>query len=150
MKRIAFLFLFVIGLFSMEATTAQTRTVGLSSTSNDDNTLFISTNYRYNAYWSDLTDSWKTLTEKEDPTLFIFNKDMTMFKHRTRSITSDYFIISEEYDATNKQYELEVVSDVGNKYTMILDLEDENLRFIYKKGGKSYLVQHEIKTTWKK
>ena len=44
------------------------------------------------------------------------------------------------------QYVYKIMSDVGNKYMMIVDLKNQNLRFI--SDDLSYMVKHRIKASW--
>lgn len=79
--------------------------------------LNISTNFRQNGIWNNEKEEWTIFSTDEDElTFFEFNKDFTMFKHTTASITSAYMIKSAEHDEELDQYELDIVSDVGNKY----------------------------------
>ncbi len=110
--------------------------------------LNISTEKRLTAYWDDDDEEWVLLTEKEDNTLFHFNESMTMFTHTTATISSTYYIKSKEYDGSAQRYDMSIVSDVGNKYTMVIDVKNSNLRFIYTKGDMTYAVQHNIKNAW--
>lgn len=109
----------------------------------------ISTNFRQDGIWDDEKEEWSIFsTDDEEITFFEFNKDFTMFKHTTASITSAYMIKSQKYDEENERYEFDVVSDVGNKYYMIFDLKNENVRFIYEREGSLFLVQYFIKRVW--
>lgn len=109
----------------------------------------ISTNFRQDGIWNIEKEEWSIIsTDDEDLTFYEFNKDFTMFKHTTATITSAYMIKSQKYDEENERYEFDVVSDVGNKYYMIFDLKNENVRLIYKKDGSVFLVQHSIKKVW--
>lgn len=109
----------------------------------------ISTNFRQDGIWDDEKEEWSIFsTYDEEITFFEFNKDLTMFKHTTASITSAYMIKSQKYDEENERYEFDVVSDVGNKYYMIFDLKNENVGFIYEREGSLFLVQHSIKRIW--
>ncbi|WP_044115468.1 hypothetical protein, partial [Anaerophaga thermohalophila] len=109
----------------------------------------ISTNFRQDGIWDDEKEEWSIFsTDDEEITFFEYNKDFTMFKHTTASITSAYMIKSQKYDEENERYEFDVVSDVGNKYYMIFDLKNENVRFIYEREGSLFLVQHSIKRVW--
>jgi hypothetical protein len=109
----------------------------------------ISTNFRQDGIWDKEKEEWTIFsTNDEELTFFEFNKDYTMFKHTTASITSAYMIKSQKYDEENERYEFDVVSDVGNKYFMIFDIKGENVRFIYERDGELYLVQHSIKKVW--
>lgn len=109
----------------------------------------ISTNFRQDGIWDNEKEEWTIFsTNDEEITFFEFNKDFTMFKHTTASITSAYMIKSQKYDEENERYEFDVVSDVGNKYYMIFDLKNDNVRFIYEREGSLFLVQHSIKRVW--
>jgi hypothetical protein len=110
--------------------------------------LSISTYKRIDAYWNDSKEDWVITSEDENATLFEFNKEFTMFKHTTSNISSTYYIKSSSYDKYKERYELSITSDVGNKYTMIIDIANKNLRFIYAKSGTTYAVQHSIKNSW--
>lgn len=109
----------------------------------------ISTNMRNDGIWDDETKGWSIFSNNdEEITFFEFNKDLTMFKHTTTSITSAYMIKLQKYEEEKERYEFDAVSDVGNKYILILDFKNENIRFIYEREGDSYLVQHSIKRVW--
>tara|TARA_B110000902_G_scaffold263086_1_gene341433 strand:+ start:1348 stop:1548 length:201 start_codon:yes stop_codon:yes gene_type:complete len=63
-------------------------------------------------------------------------------------MTSAYIIKSSEHDEEEgrDQYIYMIVSDVGNKYMMILDFINDNIRFI--SNDLSYMVKHRIKASW--
>jgi|ERR1035437_3816734 hypothetical protein len=89
-----------------------------------------------------------TNQDNEVSTLFDFNKEMTMFTHTTATISSSYYIKSSSH-TEEKIWEYDIVSDVGNNYHFILDLKNNNLRFIGKnKDGSLFLVRHTIKRSW--
>ncbi|WP_186990389.1 hypothetical protein [Constantimarinum furrinae] len=109
----------------------------------------ISTDLRKDGIWDDVSEEWSLISENnEELTFFVFNTDLTMFKHTTSSVTSAYLIKSQEKDEENDQFELSIVSDVGNKYIMIIDFKNDNLRFIYDNDGESRMVWHRIKSVW--
>lgn len=112
--------------------------------------MHISTNLREDYDWNSKTSSWDFNTDdKASATLFDFNKDMNMFKHTTANISSAYYIKSNTYDKDSKTWEYEVVSDVGNKYRVILDPDRNNIRFIgTRSDGSQFLVRHTIKRLW--
>jgi len=111
--------------------------------------LHISTNLRQDFSWDEVNDEWKLgSTDEESLTFFEFNKEFTMLKHTTSTITSAYIIKSSEHDETDgrDQYIYSIVSDVGNKYMMIVDIKYDNIRFVANDG--SYMVRHRIKASW--
>ena len=111
----------------------------------------VSTNLREDFVWDVEAGQWSLVsTDKEELTFFEFNEDWSMFKHVTPTISSAYIIKSMEHDEENDQWECQVVSDVGNKYFMILDLEESNVRFITQQSNfeDNTMVRHTIKGTW--
>lgn len=110
--------------------------------------LFVSTKHRDDAHWSSSEKQWKITSTKAEPTLFKFNDKMTMFEHTTANISSAYYISNQKFNEANKQYEFDIVSDVGNKYVMIIDIPNNNLRFLYERNGVAYMVRHTIKSSW--
>ena len=111
--------------------------------------MSISTNLRQDFTWDYENEEWSlTSTDEEELTFFEFNKDFTMFKHTTASLTSAYMIKSMEEDKEREQWELDIISDIGNNYLMIIDFNNENVRFISDSESDSYLVKHVIKSVW--
>jgi hypothetical protein len=109
----------------------------------------VSTNSRIDFTWDKESDDWKFESEdQESLTFFEFNKEFTMVKHTTSSSTSGFLIKHQEHDEEdgNNQYILTVVSDVGNKYMMIYDIKNENIRFI--PDDFSQMVKFKIKSSW--
>jgi len=111
--------------------------------------LYISTSHRTDAYYDESKSKYVITSEEDNSTLFKFNSKMTMFEHTTASISSTYYIKSKKVDDGNDRIEMEVVSDVGNNYLMIIDTKNENIRFISTKNGVTRAVQHKIKSSWK-
>lgn len=112
--------------------------------------LNVSTNLRMDFSWDNVNKEWKFESQDEESlTFFVFNKDFTLVKHTTASVTSAYMIKSQEHDEEDgrDQYIFDVVSDVGNKYMMIFDVKNDNIRFVNNDG--SHMVKHRIKSTWK-
>ncbi len=108
--------------------------------------LYISTSSREVMQYDETTEEWETVGSDEETTLFEFNKEMTMFKHTTKSISSSYFIKKTEEEET--MVTMEIVSDVGNKYVMVLHFEKELVSFFYKKKDVMYAIKYSIKKAW--
>ena len=109
----------------------------------------ISTDLRKDYVWNDSSQDW--IIESSDNTAFTFfkfNKELTMFKHTTATLTSAYVINSSEYDEEKDQYTFDITSDVGNEYLMIIDINNNNIRFISEDEDGTYLVRHNIKRLW--
>lgn len=110
--------------------------------------LSISTNLRQDAIWRETEEKWDVLSEDPKGTLFEFNKDLTMFKHTTETITSTYYINKWEYNEEQAKYTMTVTSDAGNEYEMIVDGINNCVAFFYYLEDKYILVRHSIKNTW--
>lgn len=108
--------------------------------------LSISTDYRQDAYWAD--DEWNVTSTDDGGTLFEFNKELTLFKHTTETITSTYYISKWDYDEEQVKYTMTVTSDAGNEYEMIVDGINNCVAFFYYIGDEYHLVRHTIKNTW--
>lgn len=109
----------------------------------------ISTNLREDCVYDSVANQWDVLSSNDDElTFFEFNKDFTMFKHTTPSITSAYMIKTNKEDKEKNQFQLEIVSDVGNAYIMVIDLNEQNMKFFYERGESLYMVKHTIKKVW--
>lgn len=109
----------------------------------------VSTNSRIDYTWDKESEDWQYKSKDEESlTFFEFNKEFTMVKHTTSLSTSGYLIKSQEHDEENEnnQYIFSVVSDVGNKYIMIYDVKNENIRFIPDDFSK--MIKFKIKSSW--
>jgi hypothetical protein len=112
--------------------------------------MYVSTNLREDYDWNPKAQEWKYVSsDDEELTFFEFNTELTMFTHTTPSMTSSYLIKEATYDEELDLYTFDVVSDVGNKYLCILDLEHDIIDFIGDIGeSSSWLVRHSIKKLW--
>jgi ADP-glucose pyrophosphorylase len=110
--------------------------------------LSVSTNYRQDGVWNEETSSWDILSTDEKGTLFEFNKELTTFHHTTATISSDYYITKWEYNDEEVKYTMQIKSDVGNEYEMIIDGINNCVIFFYWSEGRYYMVRHTIKNSW--
>lgn len=111
--------------------------------------LNFSTNLRQDFSWDEATEDWILESEDEESiTFFEFNEEFSMLTHTTSTITSAYKINSSLHDEEEgrNQYIFKVVSDVGNKYVMIVDIKNDNIRFVSNDGSR--MVRHQIKASW--
>jgi hypothetical protein len=110
--------------------------------------LSISTNFRQDGVWDAGKEEWNILSTDDNGTLFEFNRELTMFKHTTATITSDYFISKWDYNEDEVKYTMTVTSDAGNEYEMIIDGINNCVAFFYWYDEQYILVRHTIKQTW--
>lgn len=113
-------------------------------------TSFYSSYQTSTCYWN--TDSKKFDREcsyKDESTMFKLNEDKTMFYHTTASISSAYYITSNEYDSDYDVDMYYVTSDVGNKYLFIVDIKNDQLRVMGDMGSDdAYLLTYFLKRHW--
>lgn len=143
MKLTVSLFLaLLLSSFNIQAQTAQTQTA-----------LHITTSSKQLCYWDADTKKFDINCDDnpEYVSLFEFNADGTVITHTTSNIKSSYFVTSKKYDADYAADEYEVTSDVGNKYTFIVNLNAKN--FVILSDGHSstandYIIKYAIKSHW--
>ena len=111
--------------------------------------LNVSTNSREVYSWDKDANEWKFESEDtESVTLFEFNKEITLVKHTSETMTSDYIIESQEFDESDESnhYIFEVLNEEGNKSLMIFDIKNQNIRFVNQDGPQ--MVKYLISNTW--
>jgi len=111
--------------------------------------LNISTNITQNFVWDTETRGWVPSSEEvEDYTFFSFNEEYSMLKHTTSKMTSAYLVKSISKDTLDNDplLLLDIVSDVGNQYLMIIDINDNTLRFIDE--DFTFMKSQSIKNIW--
>lgn len=109
----------------------------------------ISTNLTQNFAWDKETRGWVPSSEEvEDYTFFSFNEEYSMLKHTTSKMTSAYLVKSISKDTLDNDplLLLDIVSDVGNQYLMIIDINDNTLRFIDE--DFTFMKSQSIKNIW--
>ncbi len=113
----------------------------------DISNLNISTNKSQYANYID--KKINVISSENSATLFKINAEVTQIKHSTETASSTYFINSKSYDEELGTWKLNVVSDVGNNYTYLLNLSDKKITTVIKEDGKTNLLIFHIKSTWK-
>ena len=111
--------------------------------------LHISTNLRQDAVYNDETQSYDKTAEDQPGVTFIdFSANYTLFTHKTKKMSSTYSVTSSETNDEDETILFDIVSDVGNTYTMVLDVNNSQVFFLYEVDGKIYLIRHNIKKLW--
>ena len=119
--------------------------------------LNISTDFREDLEWNTKIEKWEDVSSSKEMTFFEFEdtvqSKMGIFIHRTNTITSAYLITSHEYSEEYDWDDFDIVSDVGNKYRLLVKMADNDsdgfLFFEYKNEDGSYRgVKHRIKEVW--
>ncbi len=113
----------------------------------------ISTNYKQTCYWSKSSAAFTDCGDnKEYSSLFKINSDATMFYHTTNDIKSTYYVSKKNYLSNCDCYSYDVISDVGNKYTFIVDLEKNQLKIMslnHSSTDDDYMILFKVKSNWK-
>jgi hypothetical protein len=91
----------------------------------------MSCDYKEVCDWISDTQVWSDdCSGNETSGLFVMNDTETMFTHTTPDLKSTYYVTSKESGKDGK-FTYNIVSDVGNKYYAIFDLENKEVRFVY-------------------
>ncbi len=82
-----------------------------------------------------------------DNSLFVMNENEDMLVHKTSDMTSTYYVTTSESEEDYITYE--VVSDVGNEYTVIFDVQRMLVKFMGTDDeGDIYLTMYAIKSVF--
>jgi mRNA-degrading endonuclease HigB of HigAB toxin-antitoxin module len=82
-----------------------------------------------------------------DNSLFVMNENEDMLVHKTSDMTSTYYVTSSESEEDYITYE--VVSDVGNEYTVFFDVQNMLVKFMGTDDeGDIYLTMYAIKSVF--
>ena len=80
--------------------------------------------------------------------MFKVNAKLTMFEHTTPDMSSSYYVSESGYDEDEKTLTMDVVSDVGNNYRYIFDMDDNKIRVLFKRDGVVQLLIFTVKKFW--
>ncbi len=121
----------------------------LFATESANSQTLISSNLRQNGKFNTTTKLYNPVfKDKAELTYFEFDKDFTICSHLTADKTSLYRILSTKKDELNGRWEFDALSDAGYSYYLIIDIVNNNIRFIYKEKGSTYLAQFAINKFW--
>ena len=116
-------------------------------------TVHMTTSYKQTCYWNQTTLKFDQCGDNgEYASMFTLNADETIFDHTTSDMKSSYYVSKRQYDAEYDEYEYDVTSDVGNKYTFLVDLKNNELRILssgHDDSGDDYLITYTLKSSWK-
>lgn len=116
-------------------------------------TMHASTSYKEICNWNPGTSDFDRCgTNDEYASMFTLNSDETMFTHVTSDIKSSYYVTKRDYVTSCSCYEYDVTSDVGNKYTFIVDLDRDMIKIMssgHDNEKDDYLITFTIKSHWK-
>lgn len=84
----------------------------------------------------------------DENSMFEINKELTMFKHTTPTMTSAYYASSSDYDEEDNTLSMDVTSDVGNSYVYIFDFKSNSVKILYNKDDAITLIVFTVKKWW--
>lgn len=101
--------------------------------------------YREYCKYNSNTEKYDICEGYEEPSLFVINKDQTMFTHTIETMKSTYYVNEKSFDSENNLLLLSVVSDVGNRYIYVFDPSNKEIRILYIKDGQKMLIRFYVK-----
>lgn len=109
--------------------------------------LNISTELTLISVFNDKKDKWENREPIDEVTFLEFNKDMTILKHTTPSFTLN-FIIKDLNEKKNGEVELDLISDSGTDYLLILNFEEKIISLIGMLDDTLFTYSYLIKNLW--
>lgn len=100
--------------------------------------------YKYN----EVTEELEYLNGYDENSMFKLNAKMTMFEHTTPEMSSSYYVSDSEYDENEKSLTMNVVSDVGNIYLYIFDMDDNKIKVLFKREDVMQVLVFTVKKFW--
>jgi hypothetical protein len=110
--------------------------------------VYFSCDYREECDWNNDKEKFENCEKWEDFSMFRLNADASMFTHTTEKLKSVYYVESNAYDEENDVYTYDVISDVGNKYFWIIDLNNSEIRLLPTDKDVIYMVRFYVKRSW--
>ena len=95
-----------------------------------------------------MTEELEHQSGYDENSMFKINIELTMFEHTTPDISSSYYVSNSEYDEDEETLSMDVVSDVGNSYIYIFDIDDKQIRVLFKRDGVVQLLIFTVKKFW--
>ena len=107
--------------------------------------LSFSCTHREYCAWNTRLEIFTDCQGYDENSLFVINDNETMFVHTTPTMKSSYYIQNKEYDKESNQLRYDVVSDVGNKYYYVFDLEEKEIRILIDNDDGISMLRFTVK-----
>ncbi|MBU3676607.1 MAG: hypothetical protein FGM54_05420 [Chitinophagaceae bacterium] len=101
--------------------------------------------YRQYCKWNKYLEKFEDCQGYEESSLFVMNKNETMFTHTIETMKSTYYVNSSEYDKEKDVWSYYVTSDVGNKYLYVFDPKNLEIRVLFKQDGEPVMLTFDVK-----
>lgn len=126
MKRLIFILLVI--LFTGETVYAQ---------------IYVTTNTWLHGKFNKATKQYNLVSvDNNQSSSFEFDKEFTYVKHLVSEKSTSYYLIkSQKKNEVDNSWEFDIISDAGYSYFMIIDIANENIRFIYRTTRNTYVTQ---------
>jgi hypothetical protein len=106
---------------------------------------YISSDKNYLTAFNDKTEEYDLISEYDEYNFFRINKAVTIIEHVSSEFQCSYLIKNVEKEP--KVWTFNTVSNKGEKYNIVLDLENNNIRLIFY-IDKVYMIQYTINKIW--
>ena len=103
---------------------------------------------RETCWWNTYSQSFDECSGTSfDNSIFILNENEDMIVHKTSSMTSTYYVTKTENESNFITYE--VISDVGNSYTVIFDVEKVLIKIMGSDSeGNIFITMYSVKSVF--
>lgn len=111
--------------------------------------IHITTNLRQEGKFNKLTKVYDSaFKDNRESTAFELDRDFTVLKHTAINKTTWYLIKSLKKDTKSDCWELDILSERGYSYFMIIDILNSNIRFVYRASNETFMAQYSIDRFW--
>jgi len=84
----------------------------------------------------------------DENSMFKINENITMFEHTTPTLSSTYYASSSNYDEDEQTLTMDVMSDVGNSYLYIFDINNSVIKVLYEQNEDLFMIVFTVKKFW--
>lgn len=111
--------------------------------------LNMSSSYFQLSVYDEASEKWIILSDNvEELNFFEFNQSYTLLSQINSKATVNHLIHSSVHVEEKARVEFSTVTSTGRQYLVVLDDNQESLRFITEREGEVYMVKYSIKDAW--
>jgi hypothetical protein len=109
--------------------------------------MYISSDWHYFTKYNEDTKEYDLIEEINKFNYFELSKGLKTIKHTCSDFDTNYIIKTVD-EKEKGLWVFKVVSDIGNDYTFIVDINNQNIRLMMKQNEEVYMLQYTIKKSW--
>lgn len=126
----------------------------VATVGNAQTTFYFSTDVTESCLWDSYTEEFSKCEKTYESTVWSMNEDQTVFKHRTETMISTYWVTGYD-DELGVEYEDKfgyyIQSDAGNRYYLMVDFGYKCIKVMPMNKYKTadWMLLYQWKNYWK-